>query len=254
MFWPDVIELKSFYGSVAGQVACLSLRRRVREVWPEARGETLLGIGYATPYLLPFLEKADLTIACMPAGQGVLHWPQGRDNLTLLVEEDALPFPSGIANRVLLVHALEHSEHARQLLAEAHRLLTPSGRLLVIVPNRRGLFWARSPSSPFAHGQPFTPGQLRRLLGASGFTPLSTLPALFFPPINWRLLLRFGRFIDAIGRAFFPAFSGVILMEAEKQIFAPLRGKTRPVMGRSPTVALGMATEMPFSAVFLTNP
>lgn len=228
MFWPDVIELKSFYASLAGQAACLAIRRRIRSLWPEiASGETLLGLGYTTPYLLPYLDKCDLAIACMPAGQGVVHWPHGRDNLSVLVDEGSLPFPAGTVNRVLLIHALEHSEQARRLLEEAHRILTPSGRLLVAVPNRRGI-WARSPRSPFAQGQPFTLGQLRRLLQECRFTPLDSRPALFFPPFNWRFLLRAYRLLDLLGMAFFPGFGGIILAEAEKRIYAPTQGKLQP--------------------------
>lgn len=236
MFWPDVIELKSFYASVMGQVACQALRRHIRAIWPEAKGETLLGIGYATPYLLPYLDKSDLVVACMPAGQGVVHWPQGRDNLSIIMDEADLPFPTGTVNRLLLVHALEHSEQTRRLLAEAHRVLTPSGRLLVIAPNRRGI-WARSPSSPFAHGQPFSVGQLKRLLNESRFTVLQTRTALFFPPANWRFILRSARFLEVIGTAFFPVFGGIILTEAEKQIYAPIKGKLQPIYHRGGATA-----------------
>lgn len=228
MFWPDVIELKSFYASAMGQVSCQALRRHIRALWPEARGETILGIGYATPYLLHYLDKSDLVVACMPAGQGVVHWPQGRENLSIIMDEAELPFPTGTVNRVLLVHALEHSEQTRRLLAEAHRVLTPSGRLLVIVPNRRGI-WARSPASPFAQGQPFSVGQLKRLLGECRFTVLQTRQGLFFPPVNWRFILRSARVIDILGCAFFPAFGGIVLTEAEKQIYAPTKGKLQPI-------------------------
>ena len=37
------------------------LRARLREVWPNVRGETVLGLGYATPFLRPFREEAERT-------------------------------------------------------------------------------------------------------------------------------------------------------------------------------------------------
>lgn len=228
MLWPDVIDLKSFYSSAMGQVACQILRRSLKQLWDQAEGETLVGIGYTSPFLRPWLDKCDLTISCMPAAQGVVHWPQGRTNLTILTDETALPLPTGTVNRLLLVHALENTEHSRALLAEAHRLLTPSGRLMVIVPNRRGI-WARSPASPFAHGQPYSGGQLKSLMRENQFTPLNTDYALFLPPTQRRYLLRFARVIEAIGHSFFTAFGGVIILEAEKRIFAPTRGTLQPV-------------------------
>jgi SAM-dependent methyltransferase len=231
MFWPDVIELKSFYASLTGQVACQAVRRRIRAFWPETKGETVLGLGYAVPYLQPILESGDLVIAAMPAGQGVIHWPAQKANLSLLVDEATLPLKDSTVNRVLLIHALEHSEQVRALLQEMHRVLTPSGRMIVVVPNRRGI-WARSPNSPFAHGQTFTLGQLKRLMQESRFTPLQHRPALFFPPLRRRFLIRSARVIDLLGEAFFTAFGGVIIMEAEKQVISPIKGK--PVKSYQP--------------------
>jgi SAM-dependent methyltransferase len=219
MFWPDVIALKEFYGSPLGQIACLAVRRRVRSFWPGVSGENVLGIGFATPYLLPFVEEAQGIFACMPAVQGVIHWPPGSANLSLLSDEAELPFPDNSMHHVLAVHALENSEHARQMMSEIWRVLTPAGRLLVIVPNRRGI-WARSPQSPFAYGQPFTAPQLRQLLSEHSLTPLSSSSALFFPPSQRRYILRSARFWEEFGNRFFSSFGGILLMEAEKQIYA----------------------------------
>jgi SAM-dependent methyltransferase len=227
MLWPDVIDLKSFYSSALGQVTCQTLRQRIKRIWPKAEGETLVGIGYTPPLLLPWLDKSDLTIACMPVAQGVVHWPQGRSNLTLLTDETALPLHDGTVNRTLLVHALENTEQARKLLAEAHRLLTPSGRMLVIIPNRRGL-WARSPRSPFAHGHPFSTGQLKALMRECHFTPLHIETALFYPPSSKRSILRAAKLLEWVGRTFFPLFGGIIIMEVEKRIFAPTKGTLSP--------------------------
>jgi len=225
MFWPDVIALKEFYGSPLGQVACLAVRRRIRRYWPAIKGDTLLGLGFATPYLLPFLEEAQSVFACMPAMQGVVHWPQNAKNLSLLSDEAELPFADNSINRILIVHALENSESARRMMSEVWRVLSPAGRLIVIVPNRRGI-WARSPQSPFAYGQPFTHWQLRQLLSEHSFTPLAGSAALFFPPRNARTMLRASSFLETAGGCLFKSFGGVLLMEAEKQIYAPIVQKS----------------------------
>jgi len=222
MFWPDVIDLKQFYSSILGQVACQSIRRSIREIWPAAKGDVMLGIGFTTPYLLPFLEEAERTIACMPAQQGVIHWPNEKPNLTFLADEGDLPFVDNSVNRVLLVHGLENSEQVRRMMQEIWRVLTPTGRVLVVVPSRRGI-WARSPKSPFANGQPYTIFQLRNLLFENSLTPLQQRKALFFLPTRWKFLLRYSQFMDSIGRKLFRMFGGVIVMEAEKQIYAPTK-------------------------------
>ena len=83
-------ELQSFYDGHLGQIARRLIRQRVREVWPSVRGQSVLGIGYATPYLRPFQDEADRVIALMPAQQGIVHWPAGPTSLTALIDESFL--------------------------------------------------------------------------------------------------------------------------------------------------------------------
>ena len=56
------------------------------------------------------------------------------------------------------------------MLAEVWRVLTPGGRLLVVVPNRAGL-WARMENTPFGYGRPFSRKQLSRLMRDMQFSP-----------------------------------------------------------------------------------
>src|SRR5260370_1139695 len=82
--WTDVLDLNEFYSSTQGQMTVRLLRTRLREVWPNVRGETVLGLGYATPFLRPFREEAAPTLAFMPAQQGVPRWPrEGADHPAL---------------------------------------------------------------------------------------------------------------------------------------------------------------------------
>lgn len=224
MFWPDVVALKEFYASALGQFVCNAVWRQVHSYWPETKDEVLLGIGFTTPYFSGYIEQSQRIIACMPAQQGVIHWPPQARNLTLLSDEAELPLPDNSVHRVLVVHAIENSEHVRGMLSEIWRVLAPGGRLLVVAPNRRGI-WARAPGSPFAFGQPYTLHQLRDILSEHSFTPLKHAHALFFPPSGRRYVLRMARFIESVGRRFFPAFGGLLLLEAEKRIYAPITQK-----------------------------
>ncbi|MBM3571429.1 MAG: methyltransferase type 11, partial [Alphaproteobacteria bacterium] len=71
----DVVDLRDFYASSLGQLARRMIRRRMRELWPDVTGLTLLGLGYATPYLRALHGQAERVVALMPASQGVLTWP-----------------------------------------------------------------------------------------------------------------------------------------------------------------------------------
>ena len=146
--WSDVIDLREFYARRVGRNAQRMIRRQLRIMWPDLKGLRILGLGFATPYLSMFREDADRVLAAMPAGQGVLHWPVGERGLTMLADEVDLPLPDLSMDRVLIVHALESAEQVRPLLREAWRILSDSGRLIIVVPNRRGL-WARFEQTPF---------------------------------------------------------------------------------------------------------
>jgi len=217
--WIDVVDLRDFYQSHLGQVARRVIRRRLRELWPDMAGERLLGFGYAIPYMRPYLDQAERALAAMPAQQGVLRWPAEGLGKIALVEETRLPFADLSFDRVLIVHGLESSEALRPMLREIWRVLSDSGRLLVVVPNRRGL-WARFERTPFGHGRPYSAGQLSRLLRDTMFTPLRTEPALFVPPSRWRLLTRASAAWERIGSGWMTPIAGVILIEAKKEIYA----------------------------------
>ncbi|MFM2128581.1 MAG: hypothetical protein RL477_127 [Pseudomonadota bacterium] len=217
--WVDVVDLRDFYATSLGGVAARAVRARLRGLWPDARGLRVLGLGYATPFLSPFAEEAERVLAAMPMGQGVLHWPRGGANRAVLVDELDLPFPDNAFDRILLVHAVENAESLRPMLREVWRVLADAGRIVVVVPNRRGI-WARIERTPFAHGHPYSARQLSRLLRDNLFTPTATQGALFVPPSRSRMVLGAAAAWENIGTKFLPRFAGVVIMEATKQIYA----------------------------------
>jgi len=223
----DVVDLRDFYRTGLGQMARRMIRSAIRRAWPDLHGVRLLAIGYPTPFLATTLAETERTVAVMPATLGVLEWsPEGR-NLVALADEGELPFADYSIDRVLLVHALETSDQAGPMLKEIWRVLAGGGRLLVIAPNRRGI-WARLDRTPFGSGRPYTMSQLSRLLRDEQFTPVGTDTALFLPPARTRMILRSAAAWERIGKRWFPTFAGVILVEATKQIYA------KPALARVP--------------------
>jgi SAM-dependent methyltransferase len=223
----DVVDLRDFYRSALGQVARRMMRRAIQRVWPDLRGMRLLGLGYATPFLAALVPETERTIAVMPASLGVLGWPPEGPNIVALAEEGELPFADYSIDRVLLVHALETSEEVRAMLKEIWRVLAGGGRLLIVAPNRRGI-WARLDRTPFGSGRPYTQSQLSQLLRDEQFTPVGSDAALFVPPSNGRMVRRSAAAWERIGRRWFPTFAGVLLVEASKQIYA------KPAAARAP--------------------
>ncbi len=234
MMRPDVIELRKFYHTHLGGAVRRALVRKIRLIWPDISNFRLLGLGYATPYLYPFRSETERTIALMPAEQGVIHWPHGGPGLVGLCEETTLPLEDSSVDRVIWVHGLENTRSADAALQEIWRVLTSSGKLLVIVPGRRGV-WARMEKTPFGYGHPYSDKQLRRILREHNFTTSDVCGALYFPPSGMRMNLRAAQFMENLGERWWPGFSGVRLIEAEKQVFALSEGakkqrRFRPVI------------------------
>lgn len=217
----DVRQLLAFYASPLGGIARRILAHRIRARWRRAKGLTLMGLGFASPYLGSFRGEAARIGALMPSTQGAVVWPSTGDVHTVVVDEDDLPLPDNSVDLMLVVHCLETTDQGRTLLREIWRVLAPEGRLIIIVPNRRGV-WARFDLTPFGHGRPYSQPQLERLLTDALLTPIEWGAALHLPPIDNRLVLRSAMTLERLGARLTPAFAGVLLVEARKEIASPL--------------------------------
>ncbi len=223
----DVTELAEFYSGPMGSVVRRTIMHRIRDRWPNVRGEVVIGLGYAAPYLGVFKGEAQCIGALMPATQGVITWPKTGPYLSLLMENECLPLADASVDRLLAIHSLEMSEAASRMLREIWRVLKPEGRLICVVPNRRSL-WSRLETTPFGHGRPYSRGQVERLLKGALFSPTDWTSALHMPPLNLRLNLRSNRAWERLGARLWPGFGGIILIEATKEVSAPISGG-RPV-------------------------
>ena len=84
----DAVDLAKFYSTGLGQVTRRLIRRKIRTIWSNTNGLTILGFGYATPFLRPFLTEADNVMALMPAQQGGTYWPVDGLNRVGISEDD----------------------------------------------------------------------------------------------------------------------------------------------------------------------
>ena len=92
----DVLDLRNFYYRTGlGRAAQKAVRDSLVTLWPEAKGQTVVGFGFAVPLLRPFVADARRVIGLMPAPQGVMPWPQGLPNLSVLTEETHWPLATG---------------------------------------------------------------------------------------------------------------------------------------------------------------
>jgi SAM-dependent methyltransferase len=234
----DVVELRAFYDTPLGHVAQRLVSRQLRVRWDEHKGMRVLGVGYATPYLSDFQPRAQRVLAFMPATQGVVHWPQNGRSASALVEPTMMPLPDASVDRIVVIHALEISEHPRELLEELWRVLAPGGRVMLIAPSRTGL-WARLDSTPFGHGYPYSRGQLHALLQETLFLPVYWGEALYVPPFARTFLLSSAPAFERIAGRFSLPGGGVHLVEATKQLYRPigLKRAVRHAIALEPSLA-----------------
>lgn len=145
---------------------------RFRAVAPEVRGR-LLDLGCGTNQ---FVKRFD------PPGIGVDVHPW--ENVDLVVEDTArLPFESETFDTISIIAALNHIPNREAVLAEAYRLLTPGGRVLItMIPPGISRVWhalrkpwdADQSERGMKEGEVYGLGRkaMRRLLERVGFRVL----------------------------------------------------------------------------------
>lgn len=174
-----------------------------RMVEPEARRVLVLGPGEGRD--VRCLEGPGRTVvACDIARQDGL-----RGKLVLADAEAGWPFAQGRFDRVVLCEVLEHLWLDVAALAEARRVLTDDGRLVVAVP-----FQADEPEY---HARVHTPRTIRRLLRYAGFAVEHYVERggairHIDHTLRWR---RLRRLLSRMGLPHDPASANLRLAEAE---------------------------------------
>ncbi len=220
----DVQDLRTFYyRSQLGRAAQSIVRQQVLRFWPDAQGQTVAGFGFAVPLLRPYLKTARRVIGLMPGPQGVMHWPAGMSNVSVLCEETLWPVETGHVDRLVVMHGLETSERPSLVLDECYRVLGPGGKALFIVPNRSGL-WARSDRTPFGFGRPYTIGQLEAQLKSYDLIPEAHVSVLYQPPSEKRFWMKTGPIWERTGRAVSAVLGGGVLMVQVSKRHPPTPG------------------------------
>lgn len=216
----NAYSLKSFYNSRKGQIVRDLIRVKIQELCPQKQSKKTIGYGYA----LPYLKKFEHAFNMMPEQLGVHNWPSESNNRVCLHRETLLPLETNSIDFVLMVHGLEFLDNPEETFEEIWRVLKSTGRVLIVVPNRMGL-WARADWSPFGQGRPYSARQVEHFLSDNLFIHERTTHALFSPPFEKYLFLQAAHIFEKIGAILCPALGGVHIIEASKQLYAGT-GKT----------------------------
>ncbi|MFN7709453.1 MAG: class I SAM-dependent methyltransferase [Holosporales bacterium] len=214
----DIVNLHHFYQTPLGQTAQRMINDKLSKLWPAVRNEDILGFGYTNPFLPTFEGNDNRILSFMSCGQGAIPWPHPGPSRVALVDPYALPLPDRSISRCLIVHGLEGCIDPAQFLREIWRVLADGGRLLVLAPNRRGL-WARSMVTPFGWGQPYTGRQLFEVATQSWFSPFKPLYSLYVPPSLNPTLISLAPSFERFGQRYTKKLGGVVILEAQKLVY-----------------------------------
>lgn len=214
----DVTDLMEFYDTPLGVCACRAILERVNGLWGDMNGLDVLGIGYTPPFLDRLTGKPRRMTSLMPASQGghSWHWRDAGSS-SVLAAEDRMPFPDALFDRVLIIHALEETQNITTFLREVWRVSAPEARIIVIVPNRSGV-WSLSDATPFGYGRPFSRRQLKRLMRDALIEPSAWTRTLYTPPVDWKIFTSSSEGWERTGEMFLASLGGVNLVEGIKRV------------------------------------
>ena len=219
----DVIELKEFYdGTELGQTTKELINRILDKKINTEIGSLTIGFGFACPFLENKIKNIDNKkfLLLMPSEQGVVSWPNKSKSISALVDEVSWPVNTSAADLILISHGLEVSDNQDLLLQEVLRVLKDSGKLVILVPNRTG-FWARSDSTPFGYGKPYSISQLTALLRKNQFQIESITPSLYGFPAKKGYWLKSLLLWEKVGKKLNSFFlGGLLVVEARKDVYA----------------------------------
>ena len=219
----DFNNLHQFYNSELGKCTQGFLEQKIKS-YVDVKSDTVItGVGYTAPFLLN-LEQGDTKLSLVP--EFIENFNVVGSTEHAVCEEDHLPLLNNSSDLCLMVHCLEHSNSPWGLMAEINRILPSGGRVVVVVPNRVGL-WARRTNNPFGFGRSYTKGQLKKLMLATGFVEITTDYSVYNPPLHSLFNSAIANFCENWMKYVLRENSGVIIGVYEKQVHKYVESKNR---------------------------
>ena len=115
---------------------------------------------------------------------------KGYDYDTVNFENEEIPEASNTYDFITSNSVIEHLSDATNLLKEAHRILKPGGKLILITPNF--FYDYKNFYDDPTHVNPFTIEKLETMLEMSGFKNINVLPWIVMKsPVLWRIPFSF---------------------------------------------------------------
>lgn len=172
-------------------------------------------------------------LPALPAADDIVSTRLDGPPVHLHSEFDALPFPSGSLDLVLMPHALELARDPHLTLREVERVLLPEGRLLITGFNPASLWGMRQRIGRLRRRAGFSEVQglylpragdfigywrLRDWLRLLGFEIEAGRFGCWRPPIASAAWLERWRWLDRVGAHWWPVFGALYFVVAVKRV------------------------------------
>ena len=195
----DLIE---FYDSELGKISVISIQEKLHKFLDTKLKQNVLGFGYILPYLRKKDIASKINFLSIPSTNNKIKYYRNDLNASLEVDETSLPFNDLEFDKVFVSHWLEVSDRLDLVFSELWRVLKGQGKIIFIIPNSFSL-WSNIENNPFGKCRPFSKSQIKKLLNLHGFEEIKVEFCLYFPPYNYKLLVKNHKLIENIGRALF---------------------------------------------------
>lgn len=215
----NIVQLRDFYATALGRRVETSIANLTNQLWSVEDNQSVVVFGYGAGAFDDMHAVAERSMILMPSAQGVLHDEGARGNRSCLVDDEHLPLADQSVDKCILMHSLEFSANPKALLREVWRILKDNGRLIVIVPNRQGV-WTRAEDTPFGHGNPFSKKQLAKLVQDSLFVPSVIRTGLAFWPFQSQFGQILAHWLSRVHVEWLKWWGGALVLEAGKQLYA----------------------------------
>jgi hypothetical protein len=225
---PSSKNLDAFYRTSTGKYLSNEIENCLTSSWPreELKDYHMLCVGFPPPGIMENSLQGESFALFSPSFLGSKKIVRKGQNMSAVGDETHLPFREGSYDRVLVFHALEYTEDETSLIEGVWKVLSPGGRIFLMVPNKKGA-WKKSGLPYPEMAKSFLFREVRSFLKKNGFTLVSNYGAWFGLPVDFFGTVLFSGLLKRLSGGGSVGFPGFLIFEAEKKIISPICKPTR---------------------------
>ncbi len=220
---PSSKNLDVFYQTPTGKKLSNEIENCLTSSWPreELKECHLLCVGFPPPGIMETCLQGKSFALFSPSFLGSKKIVRKGQNMSAVGNEADLPFREGSYDRILIFHALEYTEDAVSFIEGLWKVLSPGGRIFLMVPNKKGA-WKKTGLPKPDLANPFLFQEVRSFLEKNGFTLINNYGAWYGLPVDFFGTVLFSGLLKRLSGGGSVGFPGFLIFEAEKKIISPI--------------------------------